>query len=225
MSTLRSLFYKWKSDYNFKTLTNSVGSLAITTVFAIYNGYLGIRALSLWHGSICVYYILLVIIRGTILLTERRSARLSRETALACRRRAFLFTSIALLVLNLALIAPISLMVQMKRPVAMGLIPAISMAAYATWKIIMASVNLKRKSISGAPLVRELRTINFIDALVSILTLQNTLIMVNQGGDDRSMLKLTAAVSAGVLLCILAVTILNLCRSGNRDPHSAGAIQ
>ncbi len=49
-------------------------------------------------------------------------------------------------------------------------------------------------------LVRLLRRINFIDALVSILVLQNTLIMVNSKGNNGNMLPLTAATSAVVLL-------------------------
>lgn len=54
----------------------------------------------------------------------------------------------------------------------------------------------------------ELRTVNFIDALVSILTLQNTLIMVNETeqGTDH-MLPVSAASSAVIYAVIVGITL------------------
>ena len=90
------------------------------------------------------------------------------------------------------------------------MIPAIAMATYTTYKIVMASVNLKRRTRSENRLVRLLRMINFIDALVSILTLQNTLIMVNMKDESNRMLSLTAVTSAAIMLAVLALSIAAL---------------
>ena len=90
------------------------------------------------------------------------------------------------------------------------LIPAIATAAYATWKITAAVINFHRRGRSPDLLVRQLRTISLIDALVSVLTLQNTLIMVNSGDGGRSMLTLTAISSAAIFLGIIALSIVNL---------------
>ena len=98
-------------------------------------------------------------------------------------------------------------MVVMRKPVDMTLIPAIAMAAYTTYKVIMASVNLKRRKRSASKLVRLLRTISFIEALVSILTLQNTLIMVNMKDGGGEMLTLTAISSAAIMLAVLALSV------------------
>ncbi len=114
------------------------------------------------------------------------------------------------MLLNLALILPISLMVVLKKPVNMGLIPAITMAAYTTYKLTMASIHIQKQKRSNHNniLIVELRTINFIDALVSILTLQNTLIMVKQttsSGND--MLVLSSISSAVIYAVIIFVTV------------------
>lgn len=54
----------------------------------------------------------------------------------------------------------------------------------------------------------ELRTVNFIDALVAVLTLQNTLIMVEgTAADGSAMLPLTAVSSGAIYAVIVAVTI------------------
>ena len=81
------------------------------------------------------------------------------------------------------------------------------MAAYTTYKVVMASVNLKKRKRSADNLVRLLRTISFIEALVSVLALQNTLIMVNMKGDGSEMLKLTAVTSAAIMLAVLALSV------------------
>lgn len=93
------------------------------------------------------------------------------------------------------------------KPVDMTLIPAIAMAAYTTYNVVMSSVNLKRRKRSSDRLVRLLRTINFIDALVSVLSLQNTLIMVNMKGDGSEMLTLSAITSAAIMLAVLAISV------------------
>lgn len=197
---------RWKKDFNFKTLINAAGSFFITTAFALYNGFLGIYYRSVWNGCICVYYILLAVTRGIIPITEKKN--LSRaEKADAYRKRTFKITSVVILLMNLALVVPISLMVLDSRPVNMGLIPAIAMAAYTTYKVVIASVNIKRMKRSSNILVRELRTINFIDALVSVLTLQNTLIIVNRTEETGDMFVLTAVSSAAIYLVILALSV------------------
>ena len=112
--------------------------------------------------------------------------------------------------MDLALILPISMMVVLDKPVSMGLIPAIAMASYTTWKITMASIHIgrQRRRPGGNILVAELRTVNFIDALVAILTLQNTLIMVKRTtAEETAMLPVSAASSAVIYAVIVAITI------------------
>lgn len=208
---VRELFARWNKDYIFKTLAGSVFSFGVTVLFALYNGYLGIRLLSLWNGSICVFYLLLAALRGTILLTEKNNAKSSARR----RQRTFALTSAMLFLLNLSLIVPITLMVLLEKPIKLGLTPAIAMAAYTTYKIIMASLHIKKNKHDDI-LIAELQTINFIDALVSVLTLQNALITVKStDADSNDMLVLSSVSSAAIYLFILFVTI-RLIIKGNK---------
>lgn len=203
---IKQIAERRKKDYNFKTLTNAAASFFVTALFALYNGFLGIYYGSMWNGCICVYYILLAVTRGVIPVTEKKNL-LRAESADAYRKRTFEITAVIMLLINLALAIPITLMVLNSRPVNMGLIPAIAMAAYTTYKVVMASVNIKRMKSSSNILVRELRTINFIDALVSVLTLQNTLIIVNQTEESGDMFVLTAISSGAIYLVIIALSV------------------
>ena len=201
------LLRAWRGDYALRTLLSAGASSVCTALFAAYNGYLGVRHGSVWHGSIAGFYLLLTAVRGSILLTESRGR--TRPAAQERCRRTFLVSSALLLALDLALILPVSMMAVLERPVSMGLIPAITMATYTTWKITMASVHIGRQRRRGSGiLVAELRTVNFIDALVAVLTLQNTLIMVEgTAADGSAMLPLTAVSSGAIYAVIVAVTI------------------
>lgn len=218
MSKGKQFLDRWRTDYDFKTVTGASGSLAMTVVFALYNGFLGVRHSSLWYGTICVYYIVLTGLRGVIIAARKRLAPADgREDA---GNKAYLLAAALLLLLNLSLVIPVTLMVRQQKPVSLTLIPAIAMAAYTTYKVIMASINLKRRNRSADSLIRLLRTIGFIDALVSILVLQNTLIMVNTNGEDGEMLPLTAITSAAVMVTVLllsaAAIIKGIARAKNR---------
>ena len=205
MSRVKQFFDRRKTDYDFKTITAALGSLAVTALYALYNGFLGVSHASLWHGSICVYYLVLVILRTTVIAAGKKAGRKAEPNrALA---KVYIASAALLLFLNVCLIVPVSLMVVRQKPVDMTLIPAITMAAYTTYKVVMSSVNLKRRKRSSDRLVRLLRTINFIDALVSVLSLQNTLIMVNMKGDGSEMLTLSAITSAAIMLAVLALSI------------------
>ena len=208
MNRAKEYIDRWKTDYDFKTVTAAFGSLFVTAVFALYNGFLGIYHASLWHGTICVYYLVLVILRGVIISARKRTAR--ERDPKQFQKKVYIASAALLLLLNTCLVIPVSLMVIRLKPVNMSLIPAIAMAAYTTYKIIMASVHLNRRKRSSNSLIRLLRTINFIDALVSILSLQNTLIMVNVKDDSAEMLTLSAITSAAILLIVLAITIVTL---------------
>lgn len=206
MSRVKQFFDRWKTDYDFKTVTAALGSLFVTALFALYNGFLGVYHASLWHGSICVYYLVLVGLR-TMIIVARKNAERKADLKRA-QKKVYIASAALLLFLNLCLVVPVSLMVLRQKPVNMSLIPAIAMAAYTTYKVVMASVNLKRRKRSSNRLVRLLRTISFIDALVSVLSLQNTLIMVNMKDDGSEMLTLTAITSAAIMLTVLVLSVV-----------------
>ena len=205
MSRVKQFFDRQKTDYDFKTVTAALGSLAVTALFALYNGFLGVYHSSLWNGSICVYYLVLVGLRTMIIAARKNEDRRTKPER--AQTKVYVASAALLLFLNVCLVVPVSLMVVRQKPVDMTLIPAIAMAAYTTYKVVMASVNLKRRKRSSNRLVRLLRTISFIDALVSVLSLQNTLIMVTMKGDGSEMLTLSAITSAAIMLTVLALSV------------------
>lgn len=191
-----------------------VAGFAATPLFALYNGALGVAYASAWHGSICGYYLILSLVRFLLLAAERERKR-TPQAPLPKERRIFYGTSAILLFMNVALAAPVSLMVLDRRPVRLGMIPAIASAAYTTYKVTAASLKLKRPKSSV--FVRQLDRLGFVDALVSVLVLQNTLLTTVDGAVTAEMLPLAAVTSAAILLVVFALSILWLARGVRRS--------
>ncbi len=187
----------WKSDYYFSTVFSSAISTLISIVFALYNGALGIVYQSWWHGLICVYYLLLATIRAILIGTRRKNQKTIR-----------MITYLLLLVMDVSLIGPIYVMVSGERSYTYGLIPAIAMAAYTTYRITISIVHFRKSRKKDKSLLFELRMINMTDALVAVLSLQNALIIVN-GGMNEGMRTLTAWTSGGIYLVIVLITIMS----------------
>lgn len=78
-------------------------------------------------------------------------------------------------------------------------------------QMLHCSFQYKKAKKSSNILVKELRTINLMDSLLSLLTLQNALLIAN-GGISPAMHILTIWTSAGVFTEIVIITILSFVR-------------
>ena len=80
----------------------------------------------------------------------------------------YLWQSILLLVIDLSLATPITLMMLQEKTVDYSSIVAITIATYTVYKIVMASINFYKTRKMSHLSVKIVRNINFVDALVSI---------------------------------------------------------
>lgn len=215
---LKEIRNSYKSDYLYSTITSSSVSLVINSAFTIFNGILGIVYHSLWNGSICVYYFLLAVIRTIIVNEQRKESRLRQRNCKKRRRKTFIITHILLLLMNITLIVPIIVMIKGERSYTYGLIPAIALAVYTTYRITMGIIHFKKSFKSKNLLVSELRTINLIDSLLALLTLQNAMIIAN-GGMNNEMKTLSAWTSVGVFVLIIILTIFSFLKVKRRKSH------
>ena len=208
-------FKRLKNDYAFRTFCSAVCSFTVTLIFTGYNVFLAARYRTSWNAGIAIYYALLVFIRAFVFASEYRyrKAKLPPEVGEQRRAKLFLFQSASLFVIDFALITPISMIVLQQKRVAYSLIPAIAMAAYTTYKITLSIVNYIKTRKSTEPGVRMLKTVNVVDALVSVLTLQYTLLMVTDGRIEGDMFILCACTSFAVWGLLIVLSAVALARA------------
>ena len=199
---------------------SGIVSLAISVLFAIYNFYLGFANNYGFGWSIAFYYLLLSCARLLLLkypkqknLTDNKTAEnVTKNTIRINFFRRSVATSILLAVINLLLIAPITLMVLQQRQFNLGQIPAITIAAYTTYKVTVAVIHYTKSRKNTDCYETTLRAVNMTDALVSVLTLQNTLIATNPSTDADGIRTLTIFTSGGIYLVIVFISIFCLRR-------------
>lgn len=195
---------KYKSHPFWGRYGGSAWSAVTTSAFAAYNIFLGALFVSAWHISAGIYYAFLAAARCTLIVSEAKNFRESDRNAAAKReRRTFYGVSVFTLLINVALITPVSIMAVGKKTVNTGTIAAITVAAYTTYKIAAACVRFKRAGKSDSLALMQLREIGLCDALFSVLSLQNTLISVFSEAGDTSIFTLSV-VSSGVIVALIA---------------------
>lgn len=201
-----------KNNFEYKAVFMAVFSLAINLIFIIYNLYLGIFYQDAFAIGISIYYFLLSWIISATLFVEKKIAGEDEKIKAKTRAKNYKISSIFVFIIDFCLIAPIILMATHPKEVTFGLIPAIAMAAFCVYKIVVAIINYIRSKKSQNPTTILLKEINIIGAIVSILSLQHTLIMVN-GGMNESMRILSLVTSIGFLLLITIFSIISFVRN------------
>ena len=192
-----------------KTKLTPINSLIISVVFtllfAIYNRIVGIFNESLWNESVSIYYIALTIIKVIILISYYKNAKLETQN------RIFQVTKTLLFISNLLMIVPLILMIINKRIVEVSLVFSIGIALYVTIKTTISIINFFKKTTYISILLKQIKTIDLIDVVFSILTLQNTLISVNGSGFDIGLYYLTIVSSVvGLIINFYLILRMNI---------------
>ena len=192
--------------------------IIIGLIYSLYNAITGLVLGSLWHTCIAVYYTLLLTIKCILFICLKKQKDKEMSTII------FISTSCLMFLISLSLVIPIILMIINERPVSFPLEVAIGIAAYTTYKVTVAVIGFVKRGLSKNLLVSEIATIGVIEAIVSVLTLQNTLITVNGGAEDSGLTILSAISSAvgliGILYLVLRLIINHFNESKINDEPS-----
>lgn len=183
-------------EYRFKIMFNI--SMIITLFFAIYNFIMGLIYNYIWNISVSIYYLLLTLIRIyiEIIYLKKKDNKVHH-----------IIQSIVLLLINISLLLPISLLVLNQKQVNNNSIMAITVATYTTYKIINSVLNYK-KAQNENNTIKIIRTISLLDALFAILNLQNTLVVTF--GQIEEMIILISISSFLIVLLMIIISFKNL---------------
>ncbi len=189
--------------------------IIFAVLFTAYNGIVGLIYKSTWHISIFFYYLLLLIVKCLVIYMALKSKENIQK-----QKNIFVFTTILLFVISIALVAPLTIMILNKRIITFSLEVSIGIAAYTTYKVTISIISyVKRHKLNGL-MTRELQTIGLIESIVSILTLQNTLISINGGGSELyNMTIATSFVGWSFILFLLVFMLVEERKNKNSSPR------
>ncbi len=189
-------------------------SVCFALFFCIYNGVVGFYKNIIWNIAIFTYYLLLLTIRMILYVREKKSKK-EDEKDIKRDKQIYISTSVIMFIMNLAMILPAILLINHQKEVNLSLISAIAVAAYTTYKVTLAIIKFCKVQKQQNLIYKQVRMVNLFDAVMSILTLQNTLTIVVSNGNDGDMYTLSIITTIVMLLAVAIISIYTLKKNLN----------
>ena len=206
-------------SYGFRTVVFAVGSFVINVAYAVSNAVLAAVVSSVWYAALAGYYLTLSALRFGILLGSyklRQKSGTTPEEFYFEKLKVYRGCGIFLLVLEISLAGAVTQMVLSESPVLRTKIMAIASAAYTFYKIALAVYNLIKVRRYGDPVLQCFRNINLMDAAVSLLALQTTMVSVFSDGGTGDMKTLSAICGFSVCALTSFLGIFMIVRAGRK---------
>ena len=170
---------RWQDDTRLRVNVSLYGSFIWNALYGIFQLWLGFYHHTFWFCSLGGYYICLAIMRFFLVRHTRKYAPGEKMQTELVKYRA---CGIVFLVMNLALAMIIFFMVYWNRTFEHHMITAIAMAAYSFTALITAIVNVIKYRKYNSPIYSASKTITLAAALVSMLTLESTMLTTFSDG-------------------------------------------
>ncbi|MDE6412084.1 MAG: hypothetical protein K2L02_06110 [Clostridia bacterium] len=199
------------NTYGFTTLVFTAFSIIVTLAFAVYNGSIAIVIRSIWFGALAAYYIVLIVLRGSILIyygVRKRAVDNGQPETQTLIRDGKLYRTcgILLFLLPVCLSFAILQMVRAGDSFEHKGITIYVYAIYAFFKIITAIYSFIKERRNRSMVIMATKNIKLADAFVSILALQ-TAMFREFGGLTSSFDTVTMNAITGAIVCVLTVAI------------------
>lgn len=202
---------KFFDDYTFRIILSTMPTFIINVAYTVYNGVLGVIHQSEWFITMAVYYSLLGIMRYHAVHTGRKISRMEDQSLVKKKELSVIKTEgILLLLLNLALSGVVLLTIVQDTAKRYSEIMVITIAAYTFYKIITSVINMIKVRKLQSPILITIRNISVADALVSVLTLQMTMLASFQGRSTLNINQMNAmtGMAACILISLLGISMI-----------------
>ena len=191
-----------KTIFNKKELIVSIGSLFISFLYTIYNMIIGILNYSIFNGIISIYYLLLTICNSILIYRIYRNKKSEKLYEIT-----HIFIYIILFLLTISFIGPAILLLLNDNIFFLDTIYSIVCALFTTISMTFSIINYVKARKEDNENIKLLRLCNLISSLLSIIILQNILILSN-GELDNDMLILSIFTTCIIILFIIALIII-----------------
>ena len=197
---------RYVNDLAFRGSVSIYQGMTVNFLYVLFRIVVGIRYASVWFISMAVYYLVLGVLRLSLILSYHQKVNIDE---LRCYRR----TAWLIFLLNIPMGGMITLMVLTNSGYSYpGYVIYLS-AMYTFYTMVTSVINLVRFRRLGSPILSAAKVLNFIAALVSILGLQTAMIAQFSVESD-SFRKTMNAITGGVIwLCVILTAVYMLRRS------------
>lgn len=189
----------------------------INLLYAGIKMFSGIFYRSVWFITLAVYYILLAVMRASLLHYVRKDGK---DKISEWRR--YRLCGIILLFMNVALAGIVILVVHQNSGFEYPGMLIYVMAMYAFYATITAVRNVVKFRKYGSPVMSAAKVINLTAALVSMLSLETAMLTQFGAADDPIFRQImTASTGAGISLSVLGMAVFMIVWSTKQMRHNS----
>lgn len=211
-------YRRYRSDERLRINLSLYAGVGFNGAYALFQLGLGFWHRSAWFFSMAGYYLLLALMRLSLVRHTRCHAA-GEDTALEWRK--YRFCGWLLLAMNLTLMVFTLYFVYRIREFRHHPITAIAMAAYTFTAMTAAVCGVVRRRRSGSPAYTAAKTISLAAAAVSMLTLTNAL-LTTFGQEGEALRRIMLTVTGIVVILLVVGMALYMIVNGNRKLRGAG---
>ena len=185
-----------------RALKFALASLSFNIAFSACHLILGLVTSSWWLLTLGSYYLVLSIVRFSVLRSKFKESFIVR------------FTGWMLMLLSIPLAGTVILSIVQNRGHELHVIVMIALAAYAFTKITLSTIKLIKVRRSTSATLIALRNISFADAFVSIFALQRSMLVSFNGMSEAEIVIMNASLGSAVCVVVFILGI-KLLRKNN----------
>ena len=194
---------RWREDARLRVNVSLYGSLAWNALYGIFQLWLGFYHHTFWFASLGAYYICLGVMRFFLARHTTRYAPGERMQAELIKYRA---CGMVFLVMNAALALILFFMIYWNRTFEHHMITAIAMAAYTFAALTTAIINVIKYRKYNSPVYSASKAISLAAALVSMLTLESTMLTTFGDGTMTAAAQKWMLGATGGVISLMIVT-------------------
>ncbi|MCM1126051.1 MAG: hypothetical protein NC429_06215 [Lachnospiraceae bacterium] len=208
------LVEKYLKEAVFRTEASLYQGLFINLLYVALKLGSGIYYRSVWFISLAFYYLLLAVMRFSLLHYVR-----NRKGGRASELKRYRFCGFVLLFMNQALAGIVVIVVKQNKGFEYAGYLIYVMAVYAFYAVITSVVNIVKFRKYKSPILSTAKVISLTAALVSMLSLETA--MLAQFGDDDAAFRriMVSSTGTGVCLIVLGMAVYMIVKSTKALKH------
>ena len=205
---------RWQDDTRLRVNVSLYGSLAWNALYGLFQLWLGFYHHTFWFYSLGAYYICLGVMRFFLV---RHTSKYAPGEKMQTELKKYRTCGCVFLVMNLALALIIFFMVYWNRTFEHHMITAIAMAAYTFTALTTAIVNVVRYRKYNSPVFSASKAISLAAALVSMLTLESTMLTTfSDGTMTATAQKWMLSATGGTISVLIVATAIYMIVVGTK---------
>ncbi len=193
-------------DAKTKLVAFAVLSLILNFAYAFYNGIYGIITGSVIFVASCLYYLLLCSMRFLAVIIVKKGQKSKERSAVTA-------IGVLLSILSLVFSAVIFFSISQETATAYGEITMITIATFTFGKIVKAAITAAKGRKGNNALPKAIQAIRYAEVAVSLLTMQQSMLVSFGDMAKSSKIILNAFTGAGVCLFIFLLGVLTVANS------------